>query len=279
MGDFQGHPFRGNQWSEGRGGVVIANDDPKVLGQAILTALEELHGPLPVDMSPEKVARNWKSEFKGRVVTDPEKVALLKGAVKENRDNPEYMQLVAAYGGEGVIVLANPSDDPKHLMQGRNEGGERMGVVTAVYASTSKLGSFTDTANDREPPRPGLPSPGLAAVLRHEFGHAIHDDMDPEVKRFAEKLWYQIPNPKETFSYYAAFNSESGDHEGFPEAIALGTDPRYRPEEWHPAVRAYVDFVLKAAGTVRSKGLSLRIRGERERLGTGSKISRGDWRG
>jgi len=260
MGDFDGHPFRGNQYVAGGGGVSrgdwgsartrVANDDPKRVGQDIAEALGRSGSLTRSGLAPERVMKNWNKEFKGRIVTDPQRLAILKEGIAENEANPIYSELVRIHGDEGVIVLALDTNDPEKMVGG-GHAGQRLGVVTAVM---EKPGSKFNVLDDKpEKPRPGLSGAGVAATLRHEFGHAIHDRIrqeDPALYTELRDAFHAIPDPKAELTYYAG---HSGEHEGFPEAIAIGTHASYNPKEWSPAAAAYIEKAIRAAQRPRKK--------------------------
>lgn len=265
MGDFDGHPFRGNQYTTGQGGgagVNVSRGDylkaslPKnarAAARTIADALEAQGNFAPgTGMNRAEAEKNWHKSLEGRVHnTSESRRAVVEAAHRENLDNPIFREIVETHaGGYGAVVLARSAP-------GQDKMGERLGGTTFVYDSPSILaeGEY-ELRNDV--PKPGGSTAsshgGMAGVLRHEFGHHVYDVLEynaqhrPAREELSQAL-AAIKDVGKELTHYAA----SSHIEAFAEALALGTHPKYRAENFSPEVHRYVSLVIKHARAGRGK--------------------------
>lgn len=201
-----------------------------------------------LDSTYETVSRNWQKKVLARFRPEdvsPAFVAAAQRAVDQNAENIRYQRAVRRFAGgrDPVLALPQPSDDSTALSSAA--AGQRLGAVSVLFQHAF----WRPEASHRDvEPFPGATTSetvgGLAAVLRHEFGHHIWDTLRPQDReqwrelirpfgRVSNSRW-EYPALERTITVAAGMS----DSEAFSETFAIWTHQRFRkaafPAEVHP---------------------------------------------
>jgi hypothetical protein len=222
---------------------VEPGESPKVLGDRMATSV--LNWPHPDDAPPHDViAKNWAKNLEGKISDNEEAAATVNAAIEENARNDLYSRIVAQRAPDNVIVINTPERGSVSIVD-TDGAAHRVAATTLIREDSVHL--------YREEQRRGLLKPisntdiaassayGLDALLRHEYGHSIEDNLDPETKR---RLREALPDPGTDLSTYAG----SAPQELVPELFAITTEPGFDPSQWPESVQKARAILFEAIG-------------------------------
>lgn len=128
MGDFQGHPFRGNQWTQGGARVAEGGGSDAAVGRSDYKAgLVEGSAPTP-DHNPTGTFSNWGSES-------------LRSTERNARD--QDFESARVFAADGIAIFAKDGDKSSVLFSDDEASKMAGGVLTHNHPSSGPL-SFED---------------------------------------------------------------------------------------------------------------------------------------
>lgn len=170
----------------------------------------------------------------------PTHIEKVRRGIEENDTNPVYQRLVSKFGEDTVVVVGKPPYSDPELAKGAN--AERKNGITLVYNNDRLL--------RHEPPRPGLitfgTQAGMAAVIRHEYGHHVFDNISDRMREefFNTGIALDRANPATIFNHISRYAS-TNPHEGYAELFSMMTDPRWDESKFTP-VKPLIDVMHRS---------------------------------
>lgn len=221
----------------GRAGKWVAKSHSEAAAAAVSGLREHLasKGEEEPESEMERATKNFTKAFKGRVVSDPEVVGAVTRAMEHNAGSEVHARLMAQHGEDRAVVIRGVEPtviDPGRSMAHRMTGNRLTVIREEALQHHGEPGEIKP--GDTMTPSGG----GLAAVLRHEYGHTIESSLTPEEKiRFFRSLPSQ-DEVKKGLSTYAGFHVHTGNaQEAFSELYSVVSDPHYDPAKWPEWVR------------------------------------------
>lgn len=173
---------------------------------------------------------NWAKQIRGRVSKDKVARGLVHDAITENNGNQLWREIVGKHVEDHVIVSTPYEQGGRITMLDASEetNAHRLPGTTAI--SENGVMAAASGAPHKSPPAKAAASSGygLAALLRHEYGHSI-DHFLQERHPAARQAIIDSIGDKHDLSYYAYWHAANGNNgEVIPELLALVTHPNYR---------------------------------------------------
>lgn len=217
----------GNVCARGGGQATKPITDPKEAASAIakevLTSLHTYKAKGFDVPSEQEIHDNWLKLFRSRKENVGDKPAfkdltpelghvISKGMV-ENNGNSKYQEFVSKHG-DAPVIYRRPE-------KGMNGAAEWRGAIH-IYDGSFWKDEGTDSF------KPGQAtagaSGGYAAVIRHEYGHKLHEKLSADQQKAWMALLPDSSVVKKELTSYAAKNAE----EAFCELFAIATHPNYK---------------------------------------------------
>lgn len=216
----------GNVCARGGGSASKPITDPKEAAAAIaaevLSHADEYKAKGFDVPSSEQIQDNWLKTFRARKTNvgdkpsfndlDQEQGKAIADGMVNNNTNGKYQEFVSKYG-EAPVIYRRPE-------KGMSGAAEWRGGIH-IYENSFWKGEGTDDL------APGMAtaggSGGYAAVIRHEYGHKLHETLSAERRREWVSLLPDYDEIRKGLTSYAAKNAE----EAFCELFAVATDRRY----------------------------------------------------
>lgn len=198
--------------------------------------------------SHEEVTKNWSRQLRGRLSKDAEAQRVLVAAEAANASNPLWRKIVERHEPDHTVLVTPPEEGKARALIDSTGAAHRVAGTTVVTDAAAKELAATppkDAAKTRPAASSGY---GLAAVLRHEYGHSLDEALPKDVRR---KIIDAIPDPGADLSYYAGYwKGRGNDGEVIPELIAIVTQPGYTDAAWPESVQRARKLLLEALGVV-----------------------------
>lgn len=218
--------------------------DPDGGADAFIRGLRETERRRGVIPDEEEIAKARES-FRKKIAKsidetpDPDVLARLSEIDEFNRRSDVYVAATNRYGRDRVLVLRQGEGIDPLLSPGRDvSAAHRLTGNRVTVVRRDALDELRDG-----PIVPGgissIERGGTEALMRHEYGHQLWQDLTPVERDSFRALW-----PKDTaadgelhrtLTRYAT----TKDEEAFCEAFAIVTDPEFDPLAWDPWVREF----------------------------------------
>lgn len=193
----------------------------------------------------EDARKNWtrgmRGAFEGKVTKDD--LDNIRAGIKYNENNQIYQKVVDRFGPDAVIVRGVSPYHAKHFgdSDDKSPQAERVGYTTHVYPH----GSLSDVKHvEYDPSKPvdkiigsSQNFGGIAAVLRHEYGHHVYDKLNETGNEAGQDLirrWNMAyaETGSDRVRDHVTFYAGEKPTEAFSEVFALRTDPNFHREKW-----------------------------------------------
>lgn len=209
------------------------------------TALSAAHDTPPPR---EEIISNWTRQVRKHLSKDREAIKTVALARQQNAQNARWQAVTRGLPADHVIVTENPIGPHTNIMLDEPDAAARRTAGTTIFPASNVKAVAADFAAHPKTPadHPAATSGyGVAAVLRHEYGHSIDDALGVETRRHVLDA---IPDPSTDLTYYAGFR---GDQEVIPELLATITEPGYRAQDWPSTVQEAERRLLAAIDQLR----------------------------
>lgn len=219
---------------------------PEEAVEGMLRGIRE-RDPYASDFDLESARRAWMDRLRDRVAGDSATLEQLRRAVLYNEDSGLHRAALDRIGAETIVPTTPPPGGVIDALLDVNERfaahritGSRTTVIRqeaiGVRPGIIRPGDATTSANG-----------GTAAVLRHEFGHTLWDELDEaDRRRLVDLLPKSDVRRRNDLTIYAVQNSE----EAFCEAYAIVADPAFElSAAWGRWATDFRDDLLRVLGT------------------------------
>ena len=193
-----------------------------------------------------KGKRGGSAPGKGaRGVGIPSQIGLIKVGVEEgikynkdrlNKDTQNISDLMESYGSP-VETTVNIVESTEGWL---GTGDYTEGKITvdvagkSVKASRLTLGEYQATGG------------GVYDTFRHEYGHHIFDKL-PNLKKEEFNSLYSMPSRESNIWWHEISRlAERNNYEGFSEAFAVHTSPRYKPGKLPKPLEDYMSTIKQS---------------------------------
>ena len=194
--------------------------------------------------SHDEITKNWAKMFRSKKAhrggvsafkdLDQDLVLRVQNAANDNRANTSFMRYVDKHGDAPIIV--------RNQELGRTAAAEWRGDAIHVFNSPFANEVVASSVGDIIPAGQGTVGGmgGIAAELRHEYGHGLFTKLSIEQEKQWTSLWitHRDRLGKELTSYASKNASE-----GFCEAFSVMTDRYFDPTNFTPEMRSLLSLV------------------------------------
>lgn len=203
--------------------------------------------------------KNWLKRLKGAVErARPEVVQAVEDAIAWNTQNaPKFMRVVERYGPDGVVVAAGIDKEGSSAgydVLGSDAQARRIGAVTLVL--DHEIWTDPKALAVRNAPAPGDVTAetfgGAAAMLRHEYGHYVWENMP---KGYIQSWRDRLPQSSDggraeyaSLQQHLTYYSGENEREAFSEAFAIWTDPKYNRSKYSAPALPLLDWMQEKFG-------------------------------
>lgn len=231
------------RWTTGGGKFRTVDATANAMTDAIL-AWDRVSGRTGAPPR-EEIVGNWRRQLRGRLSKDRAAIQMVAQANAENASNVRWREVTRGLPVDLVVVTHEPDRTSQHatLLATHGEAAKRAGGTTAINEDAVKEVGLSGDKTPQDHPS-ATSGYGLAAVLRHEYGHSVDDALPRSVR---QGILAAIPDPRHDLTYYAG----ERDNEVIPELLATITEPGYRAEDFPPTVREAGRRLLDAIENLR----------------------------
>jgi Phage Mu protein F like protein len=225
-----------------QGGLFEVLTDPTRAAKVFvdgIRAREIREGNVPDEGRLAGALENWTAHILKSLdkTPDPAAIARAETAGEYNLTSAIHRAAVDRYGPERVLILKegeiapllNPGGD---LAAAHRLTGPQVTVVRRAALEEKRKGSSWPGDSS------SMSDGGFEALLRHEYGHQIWDEMSGvEREAFRQLIRESGADVKDTLTKYAG--SKADMEEAFTEAYAVVADPAFVASRWAPWVNRF----------------------------------------
>lgn len=229
-------------------------NEPKVgevatrMAQTALAWLHHSGHDLSDSPGDEQVTKNWLKQLRGRVSTDKEARRLVNEAIAENDAIPLWRSIVSALMPDHVVVTKGEPTGKRVSRLDTDSVAHRVAGGTTVIPD-GNVREVVEQGTKRPPEKVyGATSYGLAALLRHEYGHSVDDWLRMVAPETRRAIIRAVGDAGDLSVYAKGYLARGGDHEVIPELLALIVHPDYREEDF-PTLAEAGRMLIDAATT------------------------------